>query len=394
VPRLVALAALSLSLLFTACQPGASGITFAPSQGNLRTLDDMSAACAISTAWGGSASTNPIPTLDPCSLASPPYRSLPSGSLVTTSTCGQAWLQVSGCGKLYVFHTTKLVASFCAPSYASTAGCVTTGTAAWSSSGCTGDIELGTPSASIRLAGTWASVTYVEELQLSLMVQLDGTGDAVPFIDLDAQRIGDPTRLNPNEFWFTAPGDAGPVVADVEGRVAQPLERLPAVIHELGLESWFAEVFDRAALDGFDVAQIAPLAVVQARVAGLHLDDAAVRNAVWLSYDWGPKADQLLPDGPNVTLAGLAADEPVVDLRSQLFDPAFSQTAIKEAGGFGVDVIWAKGNVEPFATALVEALRLVGLDATPVGVADDAAASEAFEAAIGREGDAIWLTNP
>jgi hypothetical protein len=389
--RFVVLAILSISIAAGACQPGASGITFAPSQGALMTLVDMSGACAIPKAWGGPASSNPIPLMTPCSKTSPPYATLPGGSLVTTSTCGQAWLQVAECGKLYVFHTTKLVASFCNPAYPAPAGCITSGTAAWSGK-CVKHLELGTPSASVRLAGTWASVTYVEDRQLSLFVLIDGSGEATPFLDADATKVGDPTTVRASEFWFSAPGDVAPVVAGVEGRVAQPLDQLPAVIHELGLESWFAEVLDQAEEDGFDVAQTVQLPVVQVRLAGGPLEGAAMRDAALRSFDWGVEAEALLPDGAAAALLGLAGDDPVVDLRTVGFDPSFSQVAIKDAGSFGVDVVWRKGDIERYAAAFVEALRSVGLDVAEQPVADGAAAAELFDADVAAERAVIWMS--
>jgi hypothetical protein len=399
VRRFVVLAILSISLVAGACQPGASPVTFAPSQGALMTLDDMSGACAISKAWGGPASSSPIPQLTSCSLASPPYSTLPTGSLVTTSTCGQAWLQVGGeCGKIYVFHTTTLVASACTPilapptGYTAAAGCLKTGTAAWFGSSCSADLRLATPSAGILLAGTWASMTYIEDRQLSLFVMLDGSAEATPILDAEGQTFGDSTTLAANQFWFSAPGDVAPIVAGIDGRVAQPLEDLPAVVHELGLESWFAEVFDRAAQDGFDVSQVASIPVVQVRLAGGRLEDPAMRTAALMSFEWRSQADALLQNGADVALVALAGDDPPLDLRSEPFDPEFSSAAINEAGGFGVDVVWAKGNVEPFANAFVEALRQVGLDAVVQPVADEGAAAELFEASIGSERAVIWLT--
>lgn len=391
--RRLLLVLLSIGLATAGCKPSASGSTFAPSQGELITFDDISGACAISTAWGGRAGGDPVPQLKPC--AKPPsgnYTGLPAGSIVTTSSCGEAWLSVAGCGTVYVFQATKFVASSCDPNHQSQAGCIAAGTAAWASS-CFSDLQLGTPSASVMLSGTWASITYVEDRRLSLVVIVDGNGEAVPVLDVEATQDGDQTELRSGEFWFSAPGDDPPVIGDLEGRVAQPLDQLPAVIDELGLQSWYAEVLARASVDGFDLAEQVRIPVLQVRFAGGSLEDPAAAEAVRTGFDWR-SGGGLLPEGDALALVGLAGSEPPVDLRTVGFDPDFAAASIQEVGSFGLEVVWVKGELDPLAAAFVEAMRNIGLDPSEHPVADATEAAQAFDDGVEREGAVVWLARP
>jgi len=401
--RFTGFAALAASLVLVAACDGAIGgsptprpvtaspVTFAPSQGAVMTLDEIGAACAITKAWGGLGS--PVPLLAPCSQPVSSYPSLPSGSVVTTDSCGQAWLKTD-CGTLYVFQATSLTASTCQPPGAvNSSGCLTSGTVAWAGSSCPSEVVIGTPGAGIRLSGTWVSATYLEEEQLTLFAVFDGVGEATPLLDAGGQKAGAPATVAAGNFWFSAPGDQAPVVADVPGRVAQPFERLPDVVRELHLESWFSAVLDRAAQDGIDLSQVPPIPVVNVRLAGGDLEDPRAREPLLLGFDWGARAKVSLPAGDRAIVA-LAGDDPPLDLLAQVANIDLAQRLMKEHGGFAVEVIWEeRGDLGGLMKEYLGTLLQLGLDAQDRPAVDSEDAASMFADFVTKEQAVIWLSD-
>jgi hypothetical protein len=367
--------------------------TLAPSAKVVKVFDQVSAACAINAAYAG---LSPVPQLPDCSLPVSMWGSIPQGSLVTTSSCGEAWLDTD-CGKLYVFGGSSLQASTCDPTTgASGSACVEYGTVGWAGSGCDQEVVIATASGSIRLAGTWISATYDRDRSLTLFAVFDGSAVATAVVDPESQTVAEPTELVAGTFWFTTPGVDDPEVAGIPARRAIPFTELPLLVRELHLEAAFASILRQASADGIDVAEVPHVPTVTVRLGGPQFATPEATEAVARAFDWRSTIGAII--GRDDFAAYLmVGDEAPRDLLPVTADAEVSTDMMLRAKLFGATVTWdPSSELDKIAGTFVEALDSMQFaefeyfDARDVSARQGETAAAIYDV-VSRDGPAIWL---
>lgn len=311
--------------------------TLEPSAKVLKVFDSVPAGCAINEAYAGQ--TTPLERLTDCALPIGRSQTIPGGSIVTTSACGEAWLSTD-CGLLYVFGGSNLRVSTCSSSVARGSGCVESGTIAWSGQPCEKEVAFATPSGTIRLEGTWISATYDPDTRVALFAVFDGVGEAVPVLDDAGQRVGPEAHLDAGTFWFSAPGDQPQDVAGLPARRPIPFSELPRVVHELHLETAFASVLRQARSDGVDVGGVPDIPTFTVRLGGPRFaESSAADDAVLRAFDWRQEVSAVL-GRDDVTTTALVASSKPVDLSTVTLEPQAATNAMLEAKLFSALVTW------------------------------------------------------
>ena len=149
--------------------------------------------------------TDPLPL-----LTDDEWHDLVSKTQVSTDNNGEARLKLSGCMTVYLFQTSRVTYAACSKSE-STGGnsnCQSAGTAVYNSS-CAGRIEqvIQTPTADIIPRGTWITVTYLPDQQLTITVVLKGSAEVRPVIDIENRKLGEPATINEGQFYLTVPDE-------------------------------------------------------------------------------------------------------------------------------------------------------------------------------------------
>src|SRR5207249_6171657 len=86
--------------------------------------------------------------------------------------------------------------------------CQSAGTAVYNSS-CADRIEqvIQTPTADIIPRGTWITVTYLPDQQLTITLVLKGSAEVRPVIDIENRKMGEPATINEGQFYLTVPDE-------------------------------------------------------------------------------------------------------------------------------------------------------------------------------------------
>jgi hypothetical protein len=239
-----------------------------------------------------------------------------------------------------VFGGSNLRVSTCDPRLSVTgSACVEFGSVAWSGSGCADEVAIATPSGTIRLQGTWVSATYVEERQLTLFAVLDGTAEAIPVVDPEAATLALGTALEPGTFWFSVPGDAPVEIAGLPARQALPFDRLPDLVRELHLESWFGAILRQASADGIDVSRVPEMPVITVRFGGPQFASAEAREAALVAFDWRSRSLEAF-GRDDLAVVALGADDPPRDLMDLNQDTGQAIELALGSGLVGAGVTW------------------------------------------------------
>jgi hypothetical protein len=363
--------------------------TLAPSADVVKILTDASAGCAISQV---SAGPPPVPILTDCASPVGKWTPLPAGSIVTTNAGGCAWLSTV-CGRLYVFQGSRLQVATCPPP-ASGSACLNYGSVAWAESNCSNQVAIATPGGSIRLIGTWVSATYVEDRQLTIFTVFDGIGEVRAVVDQASGKIGDPAQVDSGNFWFTAPGDQPADVAGLRAREAHPFSDLPAIVHELHLETWFDAITEQARLDNVDVSSVPAMPVLDVRMAGGKLDGVDAQQAAVLAFDWATAIKQFF-NQPDLAALALAGDNPPIDLLAQIQDFQRASEIVKTAGleGLPVQVIVEETHeLVGLGDKYIPTLKELRLSPQLVVATSHEQATDMFNKTIADGGAAVWFS--
>ncbi len=195
--------------------------------------------------WAGSESAGTIPKLEDDA-----EQPLPAGSLVRTGATGEAMLKIGSCHPIYLFFDSAIIKAACPNSdyVGGNVTCTLSGTSIHNNS-CSGQVLLQTMSATIVLEGTWVQVTYVEELQLTIVVVAEGEAEVWPVTHLEDRVLGQPVELPAQHFLFTAPDDLSREITQRPPRVSHPLRELPPVVDQLYLGTYIDSVRRQADRD-------------------------------------------------------------------------------------------------------------------------------------------------
>jgi Tol biopolymer transport system component len=170
---------------------------------------------------------------------------------VVTDENGEGWLDIQigdeECLRVYVFQSSKLIKAACPKSayQGDNVACHLEGTDAFNNT-CASQVVIQTLSADIVLEGTWLSVTYLPDRQLSLIMVLEGQAVVQSVTDIQDRTLGEEIVVAEDQFLFTMPDNRLEEIGSLSPRQAQPVEDLPAVLDELDLRPWIYRISDRA----------------------------------------------------------------------------------------------------------------------------------------------------
>ncbi|HUW12959.1 MAG TPA: thioredoxin domain-containing protein [Anaerolineae bacterium] len=173
------------------------------------------------------------------------FHPLHDGHRVKTDARGEALLRRDLGGAIcyvYLFLSSQLVKRACPKS--SYAGgnttCLEEGSAVFN--GCSNHLIM-TPSSEILVRGSWVSVTYLPDQQMTLVVVSEGEAEVRPVLDTDTWELGLPISVAPGQLLVTAPD---PVRGQDFNRETLPVEALSLVTELLGIDAWMARASVRA----------------------------------------------------------------------------------------------------------------------------------------------------
>lgn len=280
----VILAVLALLLLVQAC--GTSTSQPKPTQIAVITPDSQVRRLSPAVFAGSSL---PLPELTN-NLAV----SLASGGMVTTNAQGEAEVVIQGCLKLFIFQNGSLQRSTCRRSdVISGLGVCSTGGMTGVLNNCTSKIDIQTPSSSTQTTGTWFTVIYLPEDQLSIVQVYEGEVTVSAVIDPAADQWTEGMPLSAGNLWFTAPGPDAPVINGVWGRQPQPMESWqtlrPGLIDKYpDLDQWMEAARIRAEVENltFPVFLTPREGEIATQWIGQIWADDRVQQAMLVGVDW------------------------------------------------------------------------------------------------------------
>ena len=225
---------------------GGGGRTESPKTEVAEVQSDFQVRREMAEVWAGLGDVDTLPKLN-----NENWHGFPAGGLVTTDDNGEGWVQISDCMLVYVFQSSRLQKAAC-PKSDYTGGnvvCAIEGTSAFNNS-CASEVVIQTPSADLKLEGTWVAVSYLPERQLTLAIVLEGKVEVFPVLDFESRELGEPTSVAGQEFLYTAPDDVLEQIGSVPARTPVSVDQLEPVIEALGIQPWMERVQQRAEGDG------------------------------------------------------------------------------------------------------------------------------------------------
>ncbi|UCC65181.1 MAG: LysM peptidoglycan-binding domain-containing protein [Anaerolineae bacterium] len=206
----------------------------------------------LAEVWAGSGDMVP-------QLTDGVWRDLSAGDLVTTDNNGEGWVKMSDCMLIYVFQDSGLIKAACPRSDYSGGNvtCAMAGTSVYNNS-CASQIIIQTLSAEVVLEGTWLSVTYIADQQLTVIMVFEGQAEVRPVQHFDARTLAETVEVVEGHFWFSAPGVEVDPVAGLAAREPHPFDRLPPLIEALDLGPWLERIKKRAEVDKVPFPDFSP----------------------------------------------------------------------------------------------------------------------------------------
>jgi hypothetical protein len=352
--------------------------------------------------------------------------------MVATEDNGQALIWSSVCKGLYLYGNSKLTLSETPEGGGTGADAIGAGT----SDDC--DVSIRTMPADISKSGTWFSFSYMEDLELVLVIVGEGTVTVTPVTKLDYE-LADPELLEYEvttrelgdvevvtveqgdgpRFLYTAPDDR---IAELRELGDLPAERswlgldeLPAlrlVVHELEpqLEPWLEDIWEQAGLDGIQIPELIPLDqlghlppanVLSAVVAGELWYDDRVLDAITLAVEWDVLLEKDFGTDRPLGLTRLEESGEEVSVRPELrtvgFDPEAARELMAEAGlpdGFKLILMVTPDEAHRNAASrMVDELAAIGIEAEIAEVPPGEEREWMSEAVQGGQ-QVLWLRVP
>jgi hypothetical protein len=158
------------------------------------------------------------------------------GDSISTDEFGEASLIFGECAKVFIYQNSGLMKRACPRADiqgANLAGCVRQGTASFNE--CASKVRIQSDSAQITLDGTWVSVTYLEQWQLTVLLVFEGKANANAVTDFESWKLDEESTHVPTKyFWFSVPNDKlkefKALNVGLVPRRAYPFERLPELL--------------------------------------------------------------------------------------------------------------------------------------------------------------------
>jgi hypothetical protein len=355
--------------------------------------------CELAEVWAGASGASPLPQLGDCGLANN-WHNLSADDWVTTDEDGEAWVDIDDCEIIYVFQSSGLIRAAC-PKSDYTGGnvtCSVEGTSAYNNA-CASEVIIQTPSSELVLEGTWLSVTYLEDRQLTLVIVLQGQVQVRPVLDGESFKLGEPVEVSAGQLLYTAPDAVLERIGDLPPREPLPLEQLKPLAEALALQPWLERVWERAKTDGHAFPPPWQEAGgVTLRGGGGPLEDERVQEAVLTAVDWQAVTERVLA-GQDVAVAVELPSWQLDDVRSQAYDPEKAHALLAEAGveGFEPTVMYPLNDeaLGALVQEMAEQLGAIGIEAQLEPMTGDAADWEARTRYIIMAGEPVlWLSRP
>jgi LysM repeat protein len=187
------------------------------------------------------------------------WHELPAGGWVYTDDAGEGWVRISDCMLIYIFQQSRLIKAACPKSdyLGGNVTCAVEGSSVYNNQ-CASQIVIQTPSVELVLEGTWLSVTYLPEQQLSLIMVFEGQVSAHPVLNVDTYEQGAAVDIAAGYFWFSTPGATAEPIAGLAARESHSFDQLLPVVEELNLWQWIERITLRADMDGIPYPAIPP----------------------------------------------------------------------------------------------------------------------------------------
>jgi len=266
--------------------------------------------------------------------------SLDPGGLVQTDVTGEAEVVIEGCLSLFIFQDTGLTRSTCRREDAQSGlGFCATGGMVSVINNCTSQVDIQTPSANVTTNGTYFSVIYLPEEQLSIVQLYEGSLDVEAVIDPRSGQTTRPREIGDNTMWFSSPGLDPPSISGVSAREAVPLEAWEAVRGELisrnpNVAKWMAAATNTAdvrKLNDFPDFLKTPRGDVQVELIGEGWNNDERREALTAGVPWAFMAQELYPN--QETRQQIRWQEGnIKDARSLQFDQPRAAFILGESG--------------------------------------------------------------
>ncbi|MEM5776383.1 MAG: hypothetical protein AAGU05_15375, partial [Anaerolineaceae bacterium] len=222
---------------------------------------------------------------------------LQENAIVTTDSQGEARVEILGqnCSTfLYVFQNGNLKRSACRKSASSSGSAVCSlDSVVDVINHCTSQIDIQTPSTSAKSGGTWFTVIYLPEDQITIVQVLEGTVNAQAVIDVGTGEMDPNPQPVAAGLWFTRPGPDAPVINGIEGRRVLPLDVWPVL--RMGLIDrypmlyvWMRSVSQVPGIDGvaFPDILIPRAGAVNTRFIGQLWVDDRIQRAIIIGINW------------------------------------------------------------------------------------------------------------
>jgi hypothetical protein len=274
--------------------------------------------------------------------------------------------------RIYVFTNTVFGAYPCPESALGTAGCSLIGSQALANC----HMTINTISASATGLGTWYSLTYLWDSQMTLVVAGEGTIEVTPIVELSfAGEVPPLAQMEPVERALASrrievssrvPGQ--PVTVEVEngraqflytapdakleelgldpllpGRVWHSVEQLPILVEQLAviepqLVPWLEQIWEGAKVDDIDLGpqdQISPGAQLAVITLGELWQDPRLQESILYGVDWLRLTEEVLGEPTRVQIARLEPTGSLTktgpDAREAGYDPERARALVEEA---------------------------------------------------------------
>lgn len=180
-------------------------------------------------------------------------RDLQKGDTILTDAAGEAELSIGDCVKIYLYQQSSLMKGSCRrfDEQLGNRYCSIKGTPAFKD--CASNIITESDSAVAAFIGTWASHSYLPNLELSVVLVFEGRAEARPVTDKRETKLGDKTSVGAEHFWFSAPDsrreDLRALKLGLEQRTAYPFKRLPELLARVDLRDLHLDAVAKQAVE-------------------------------------------------------------------------------------------------------------------------------------------------
>jgi LysM repeat protein len=193
-------------------------------------------------------------------VTAPDWRDAQAGTELWTDDTGEGWVRVNDCTTVYVFNNGRLVKAACPKSdlLSGNVTCALAGTMVFNRQCSDKVVYVETPSARMKLEGTWASVTYLDPVGITLVMVFEGGVMIQPVVDGATHALGPAVHVKADQFLFTMPGPTAYPIMNVPARERHPFALFPVVNEQIARHDWMRDIEERAIADNIPFPNLTP----------------------------------------------------------------------------------------------------------------------------------------